>query len=129
MEYISAAEASEKWGVSLRQVQRLLAGGRIPRAKKYGRSWMIPHDAEKPADPRKGTDPRERTFSFELAQLIEATSMPMPHYHPDAVLGMAKDERQRRQYEAEIAYLRGDFARVMSCYQKTAGDAAAAASP
>ena len=34
MEYISAIEASIKWGVSLRQVQRLLADGRIPRAKK-----------------------------------------------------------------------------------------------
>jgi len=125
MEYISAAEASEKWGVSLRQVQRLLAGGRIPRAKKYGRSWMIPHDAGKPADSRKGGKPRERTLSFELAQLIEATSMPMPHDHPDAVLETAKDERLRRQYEAELAYLRGDFTRAMSCYQKTAGDAAA----
>jgi len=53
MEYISASEASEKWGVSLRQVQRLLAGNRIPRAKKYGRSWMIPDDAEKPGDARR----------------------------------------------------------------------------
>ena len=53
VEYITVIEASERWGVSLRQVQRLLAAQRIPGAKKYGRSWMIPDDAEKPADPRK----------------------------------------------------------------------------
>ncbi|MCE5328991.1 excisionase family DNA-binding protein, partial [bacterium] len=41
MDYISVSEASERWGVSLRQVQRLLADGRIPNTKKYGRSWMI----------------------------------------------------------------------------------------
>ncbi len=40
----------EKWGVSLRQVQRLLADNRVPGAKKHGRSWMVPDDAEKPVD-------------------------------------------------------------------------------
>ena len=53
MEYISVSEAAEKWGVSPRQVQRLLAANRIPYTKKYGRSWMIPSDAEKPVDPRR----------------------------------------------------------------------------
>ena len=53
MEYMTAYEAAGIWGVSLRQVQRLLAGGRIPAAKKYGRSWMIPAGADKPADPRR----------------------------------------------------------------------------
>lgn len=54
MKYISAKEAAEKWGISLRYVQRLLSGQRIPGAKKYQRSWLIPEDAEKPEDLRKG---------------------------------------------------------------------------
>lgn len=125
MEYISATEASERWGVSLRQVQRLLAAKRIPRAKKYGRSWMLPDDAEKPIDPRKEKKSPLKTLSTELADLIEATSVPMPAHNPDAILKIVEEERSRLQYEGELAYLRGDFARAMRCFDKTAGDEAA----
>ena len=53
VKYISAKEAAEKWGVSLRYVQRLLSAQRIPGARKYQRSWLIPADADKPEDLRK----------------------------------------------------------------------------
>lgn len=122
MEYISAMEASEKWGVSLRQVQRLLAAKRIPRAKKYGRSWMIPVDAEKPIDLRREKKPPVESLSSELAHMIEATSVPMPTHNPDAILKIVKEEKPRLIYEAELAYLRGDFAHVMRCCDKTEGD-------
>ena len=125
MEYISTMEASEKWGVSLRQVQRLLAANRIPRAKKYGRSWMIPGNAEKPADPRREKKPPGQSLSSELAHMIEATSVPMPSHNPDVILKIVKEEKPRLQYEGELAYLRGDFARAMCCYDKTEGDEAA----
>ncbi len=125
MEYISAIEASEKWGVSLRQVQRLLADNRIPRAKKYGRSWMIPDDAEKPLDPRKKKNSLGQSLSSELAHVLEATSVPMPTHNPDAILKIVKEERSRLQYESELAYLRGDFARAMRCYDQTEGNEAA----
>ena len=124
MEYISAIEASEKWGVSLRQVQRLLANNRIPRAKKYGRSWMIPGDAEKPADPRREKKPPGQSLSNELAHVIEATSVPMPLHNPDAILEIVKEERLRLLYESELAYLRGDFQQTMHCFRKTKGDEA-----
>ncbi|MGI6317862.1 MAG: helix-turn-helix domain-containing protein [Dethiobacteria bacterium] len=125
MEYITVIEASERWGVSPRQVQRLLADNRVPCAKKYGRSWMIPVDAEKPADPRRGKKPPGQSLSSELARVIEATTMPMPAHDPDAILKIVKEEKLRLQYEAELAYLRGDFARAMRCYDKTEGDEAA----
>jgi DNA-binding CsgD family transcriptional regulator len=125
MEYISAIEASEKWGVSLRQVQRLLADNRIPRAKKYGRSWMIPFDAEKPVDPRKEKKPPEESPPSELAHMIGATSVPMPTSDPDAILKIVKEERSRLQYEIELSYLRGDFVHAMRCCDKTERDEAA----
>lgn len=125
MEYISAIEASENWGVSLRQVQRLLAGERIPRAKKYGRSWMIPADAEKPIDPRKERKLPGLPLSSDLARVIAATAVPMPLNNPDAILDTISGDRLRLQYEGELAYLRGDFARTMRCFHKTEGDDAA----
>jgi DNA-binding CsgD family transcriptional regulator len=125
MEYISAMEAAERWGVSLRQVQRLLAGSRIPHAKKYGRSWMIPYDAEKPADPRREKKPPADSLYSQLTYITEATTIPMPAHNPDAILKIVKEEKPRLQYEAELAYLRGDFTHTMHCYDKTEGDEAA----
>ncbi|MDD4494482.1 MAG: hypothetical protein PHV32_09085 [Eubacteriales bacterium] len=122
---MSAIEASERWGVSLRQVQRLLADNRIPHAKKYGRSWMIPIGAEKPDNPRKVKNAPGQSPAFELAHLIEATSVSMPARNPDAILKIVKEEKSRLQYESELAYLRGNFAHTMRCFNKTEGDEAA----
>jgi predicted site-specific integrase-resolvase len=53
MEYITAQQAADKWGVSLRSVQAYLTSGQIKGVKRFGRSWMIPESAEKPEDRRK----------------------------------------------------------------------------
>ena len=50
--YISIREASYRWGVSERRVNQYCAEGRIPGASRFGHSWAIPADAEKPSDPR-----------------------------------------------------------------------------
>lgn len=125
MKYITTAEASEKWGTSLRQVQRLLAANRIPHAKKYGSVWMIPCNANKPADPRRKKGLPGRSLSSDLAHVIASTVIPMPVNNPDAILDALSEERLRLIYKAELAYLRGDFEQVMRCYQKTEGDDAA----
>jgi DNA binding domain, excisionase family len=52
MEFISTKEASEKWGISERRIQKLCEEGRIPGVFRFGRSWAIPKDAEKPVDAR-----------------------------------------------------------------------------
>lgn len=53
MDYISIAEAAEKWDITRRRVQVLCAQGRIPGLTKFGKSWAIPKNAEKPMDARK----------------------------------------------------------------------------
>ena len=52
MEYLSICQISKLWGVSVRRIQVLCAGGRIRGAVRIGYSWAIPKDAEKPADAR-----------------------------------------------------------------------------
>ena len=52
MDYISVKTASEKWGISERRIQKLCEGNRINGTLKFGRAWMIPKDAKKPADAR-----------------------------------------------------------------------------
>lgn len=53
MEYISAKEQAEIWGISKRRVAILCKEGRIPGATIVGNMWLIPKEASKPRDPRK----------------------------------------------------------------------------
>ena len=50
--YITAKEASEKWNITVRSVQYLCSSGKIEGAVRFGRTWAIPDNAEKPNDDR-----------------------------------------------------------------------------
>ena len=52
MEYMSAPQAAEKWGISERRVQILCSENRIPGVSKLGYMWLIPKNTEKPIDGR-----------------------------------------------------------------------------
>lgn len=52
MEYMSAREAADKWGISQRRVAVLCAEQRIQDASMVGNMWLIPSTAEKPDDAR-----------------------------------------------------------------------------
>lgn len=52
MEYLTASEAAEKWGVSRRRVSKLCQEGRIEGAVLKGKIWLVPEAAEKPEDKR-----------------------------------------------------------------------------
>jgi len=53
LDYISVEQASDKWGISNRRIQKLCEENRIDGVIRFGRSWAIPRDAQKPADARK----------------------------------------------------------------------------
>lgn len=50
--YLSIKETARKWEISERWVNQYCTDGRIPGAERFGRSWAIPENAEKPTDPR-----------------------------------------------------------------------------
>lgn len=52
MEFITANQAAQKWGISQRRVQILCAEGRIEGVFKLGEAWAIPANALKPHDSR-----------------------------------------------------------------------------
>lgn len=54
MEFMSVRDAASLWNLSERRVQKYCKDNRIEGVRRFGRSWMIPGDAIKPADPRKG---------------------------------------------------------------------------
>ena len=67
MDYLSAKEIAEKWNISRRRVQILCEEGRIPGAFKLSDVWVIPKDAEKPADRRKA---KKKTANGEVDKLV-----------------------------------------------------------
>ena len=48
MDYISVAQAAEKWGISERSVRNYCTQGRVEGAVLTGKTWRIPADAAKP---------------------------------------------------------------------------------
>ena len=52
MNYMSAKEAADKWGISQRRVAVLCSEKRVSDAMMVGNMWIIPTDAEKPVDAR-----------------------------------------------------------------------------
>ena len=60
MNYISAKEAADKWGITRRRVQLLCEQNRIPGVFKIGNAWAIPVDAVKPQDKRKYNIPPKK---------------------------------------------------------------------
>ena len=108
-QYITAAEASQKWGVSSRQVQRLASAGRIPGAKKYGVSWVIPADCKKPGDPRVTPPPEkpsESPLPFGVPNFL-LTSFYREPGTADLLADRLESEEAKALCTALLAYFRG----------------------
>ncbi len=52
MDFMNIKTAAAKWNITERRVQELCKTGQIKDATRFGRSWMIPADTEKPLDGR-----------------------------------------------------------------------------
>jgi len=65
-------KAAEIWSISERRLTKLCNENRIPGAQKFGWSWAIPEDAEKPYDGRrkKISQKNKDSHSKESEQLI-----------------------------------------------------------
>lgn len=58
--YMSVREASEKWGISERWIQKLCEENRIDGVIRFGHSWTIPSDTKKPPKLKTGKRPSEK---------------------------------------------------------------------
>lgn len=62
MEYLTSVEMSEKWNITSRRISVLCSQGRIEGVIKKGKTWLIPSDAEKPADARVKSGKYKKDF-------------------------------------------------------------------
>lgn len=78
-EFMSVAQAAEKWGLTGRSVRNYCAHGRVPGAFITGKTWNVPADAEKPARSTR-RDARQRSLLQTLRDEKDA-QMPGGIYH------------------------------------------------
>lgn len=118
-DYIKIEEAAKKWNISIRRVQALCAGGKIPGAVHLGRQWLLPKDVQKPAD--------GRTKASRSIQQQTALELPLPRRTPFLHMtdlyntpGSADESAKKLEgnkmaqvlFEAQIAYSRGQIDKV-----------------
>ena len=125
MDYMTIAQTASQWGVSERWVYKYLSDGRVEGATRFGSTWMVPAGAEKPPDPRKAILPPMENLTDRFVELLNATTEPMPSEDPDSILDSDCNKVVRNQYEAELAYLRGDYTEALNCYHLACEDPAA----
>jgi len=116
MEYLKIDEVAKKWGIGVRRVQLLCAGGKIEGAVRFGRDWMIPKHAKKPIDGRT-----------KAGRSLASEDMPLPRktpflymtdlYHTPGTAdsvgeSLAYNHEAQVLFEAEVAYSRGNIDKV-----------------
>ena len=113
---MTIAEASEKWGISQRQVQHLCTLGSVEGAVKFGRAWMIPMNAKKPIDGRTKEARNEHEADMPLPRKTPFLYMTDLYHTPGTAdkVGESFSHHHEAQvlFEAEVAYSRGEIDKV-----------------
>lgn len=108
MEYLTVRETAEKWRLSDRMVQQLCIDGRIPGAQKFGKSWAIPAEAEKPQDPRIARRQRQQADSpLDYTNLMPLINTPFQPGKCFAAVEAMAPGAQRDIALAEYHYFSG----------------------
>lgn len=119
MDKITAKQAAEMWGVSDRTVQDYCIKGRIPGAERWGRTWMIPADAEKPKDGRSRTAKRmaERkpyiSIPKQTPQILMSNFYSKPGTAEECVKRLSDSPETAAVFEGWLAFSRGDLTRAL----------------
>ena len=115
-DYMTIAEASERWGISQRQVQHLCTLGSVEGAVKFGRAWMIPKNANKPVDGRTKAVRAELDADMPLPRKTPFLYMSDLYNTPGTAdeVGESLSYHHEAQvlFEAEVAYSRGEIDKV-----------------
>ncbi len=110
MDYITIKKASEKWGLSTRRVQDLCKSGAVSGAVLWERTWMIPKNAEKPADRRRKDVPVQKPVVIpEKNSFMSMTNTYKEAGSAKKMLRSFDDELERDIFEMQLRFYQGDF--------------------
>ena len=120
MDYLKIDEVAVQWGISPRRLQVLCAEGKIEGVTRFGRAWMIPGNAKKPADGRTKAG-REKQAKQPVTSMTMPKNTPFLYmtnlYHTpgcaeEAINALAGNPEVQILLSAEIACARGEIDKV-----------------
>lgn len=117
MEFITAEEASRRWNIGLRTVQRMCASGKIEGAKKISNIWMIPEMTEPSMKKRK-----ESIFEKEIKEAYKAFRQnDMNSYHNffSKSYSCQTDITKAWYYAVEAYQYYPDIEKMAGCWEKS----------
>lgn len=113
MQYITAAQAAEKWALTVRRVQDLCRSQQIHGAVRWGRDWMIPADAHRPIDRRRKQEVKQIADSAQLPRKNPAIILSNLYNRPGTAetvaVEMEKMPAAATLFRSYLAYLRGNI--------------------
>lgn len=89
---MTVKDAASLWGISERRVNELCRSGRIMGAEQDGRKWLIPDDAQKPADMRGRPNTPRKPLPIGVSDYKDACT---DYYYVDKTM-MLKDFMDER---------------------------------
>lgn len=89
---MTVKDAASLWGISERRVNELCRSGRIMGAEQDGRKWLIPDDAQKPADMRGKPNTPRKPLPIGVSDYKDACT---DYYYVDKTM-MLKDFMDER---------------------------------
>lgn len=96
MTYIKVSQAAEKWGLSARRVRILCQENKIDGVIRKGNLYMIPENAQKPADGRRKAS--RQVISFERIEELKA------EFDTRRPLTQGELERLNEEFMIEFTY-------------------------
>ena len=113
MRKMTASQAAEKWGISLRRVQDLCRTGRIAGAERFGTHWMLPVDTTRPPDGRlrENRHPSKQTMRMPRKSPILAMTdlYSIPGSAEKVSESLASNPQAQALFDAGIAYFQGRY--------------------
>lgn len=113
---LTVQQTAEKWNMSIRGVQNLCKLGKITGAVRFGASWMIPADAQRPADKRRKevkeneAEPRPLIRKSPFLDMTDLYNT--PGTADECIEALSFHPEAQALFAAEIAYSRGEIDKV-----------------
>lgn len=114
MQFMTVKEAATRWGLTERRVQELCRDGLIVGVTRWQRSWMIPQNADRPADRRR----QSYRVDGEKLPTRKSPFLSMTNYFrtpgsgDDLVRVLSDQPATARLFEAQLLYFRGAIDRA-----------------
>ena len=112
---MTVREAAELWQISVRRTQELCRQGRVPGAALFGKSWMIPRNAPRPEDGRKGGLSKAAKAPVLLPRTSPNLVMTDLYHTPgcgdESSMALSDHPTAKLLFDSNLAFCRGDIDR------------------